>query len=607
MTTGARVVYEIRDQDGVLRALHKRISPRGKKKTFLWCRPDGTLGLGGIAVTDLPLYRCERLGTLSAGSLVVVTEGEKDADALLALDIPTVGTVTGSSGCPSDDVLEILAGFEVAVWPDLSRDGRAHMQAVLDGLRRIKGDSRGLSLIDGAALGITVKGGGAADWTPTGDPTGELWGSLAACPPPPVRPQSAPGSPPADEPPSHFMVRAGKTADGVLAALDYLGIEPRYNIRSSRAELLTVTDYPARWEETDDMIRADLRDTMGKQCRYTTKNGPEPFALGQNRFDDLLNAILHTRRIDPFKVWLDDLPPWDQEARLNFWMHGCFTIGDIDENLFAWACRSVLMAAVGRTDHPGEKHDEMVVLVGRQDIGKSTAWAWLFPQQDRADWFTDGLNFHADEKAKVEALQGRVLVEAAEMSGSTRAKVESLKAFLSRTNDGAVRLTYRRDPIRLPRRCVIVGTTNDPRCLPNDPSGNRRFVPVPVVESGTTTKIRAFLDEHRRQLWAEAVHRVRVLKEPAYLPRELKPVQRELAEQYRATDEIAEDVVGAWLVSHPGSVTLEQVAKGIEWGDDRHASYRIRTVLKQLGYTNNKNQRRSADGTRKRYWYPPEN
>ena len=281
-------------------------------------------------------------------------------------------------------------------------------------------------------------------------------------------------------------------------------------------------------------------------------------------------------------------------------MHGCFTIGDMDGDLFAWACRSVLMAAVYRTDSPGEKHDEMVVLIGPQDIGKSTAWAWLFPQQHRPDWFTDGLNFHADEKARVEALQGRVLVEAAEMSGSTRAEVESLKGFLSRTNDGSVRLTYRRDPGRLPRRCVIVGTSNDPRCLPNDPSGNRRFVGVPT-RAGDTETIRAFLDEHRDQLWAEAVHRVRVLKEPAYLPKHLKRIQLDANLAFQATDEFAEEVISTWLKTQPiGPVTLKQVADGIQWGNDHRSAYRITTVLKQFGYVSS---RRGRGGPRE--WAPP--
>ena len=225
----------------------------------------------------------------------------------------------------------------------------------------------------------------------------------------------------------------------------------------------------------------------------------------------------------------------------------------------------------------------------------------MLPPADRRAWFSDALKFHADVKAQVEALQGRVIVEAAEMSGSTRAEVESMKAFLARQDDGAVRLTYRRDPIDLPRRCVIVGSTNDPRCLPNDPSGNRRFVPVPV-SAGNPRAIRTFMNKHREQLWAEARHRVKVLKEPAWLPDELKQQQMALNEQYRATDEIAEDVVQEFLQGHPGPVTIRQIADGIKWDSGGRYAYRIRTVLKQLGYIP---VRRRVAGALGRYWTPP--
>ena len=263
-----------------------------------------------------------------------------------------------------------------------------------------------------------------------------------------------------------------------------------------------------------------------------------------------------------------------------------------------WASRSVLMGVVTRTFHPGEKHDEMVVLVGPQGIGKSTAWAWLLPgEPERSRWFSDGLSFHDDQKAKAESLQGMVLVEASEMTGSTKAEVETIKKFLSRTND-SVRLTYRRDPSPLLRRCMIVGTTNDPRCLPNDPSGNRRFIPVPCT-AGDPAKTRAYLDEHRDQMWAEAIHRTRTKKETAYLPDSLTAVQAELAEQFRAVDEVAEDVIGAWVADHPRPVTANEIAGGVNWPPDSRSIYRITTVLKQLGYTR-------AKRAGKWVWSPPD-
>ena len=254
-----------------------------------------------------------------------------------------------------------------------------------------------------------------------------------------------------------------------------------------------------------------------------------------------------------------------------------------------WASRSVLMGVVTRTFHPGGKHDEMVALVGPQGIGKSTAWAWLLPgEPQRSLWFSDGLSFHDDQKTKAEALQWMVLVEPSEMTGSTKAEVETIKKFLSRTNDN-IRLTYRRDPSPLLRRCMIVGTTNDPRCLPNDSSGNRRFLPVPCT-AGDPTHTRAYLDEQR---------------ETAYLPDNLKGAQSALTEQYRAVDEVAEEVIGAWLDANPVAVTANQIARGINWTPDSRSIYRITTVLKQMGYTRAEKRVRSGGG-RLWLWTPPD-
>ena len=157
------------------------------------------------------------------------------------------------------------------------------------------------------------------------------------------------------------------------------------------------------------------------------------------------------------------------------------------------------------------------------------------------------------------------------------------------------------DPSPLLRRCMIVGTTNDPRCLPNDASGNRRFMPVPC-DAGDPASTRAYLDEHREQLWAEAIYRIRENRETAYLPDSLKAPQALLTEQYRAVDEVAEDVIGSWLASNPQVVTTNQVATGIGWTPDSRSIYRITTVLKQMNYTRSK---KSIDGAQKWVWTPP--
>ena len=79
---GVRNTYEICADDGALVALHVRIQSPGQKKRFVWQQPDGSSGLHVRSVSELPLYGTERLPGLKSGRLVVVTEGEKAADAL---------------------------------------------------------------------------------------------------------------------------------------------------------------------------------------------------------------------------------------------------------------------------------------------------------------------------------------------------------------------------------------------------------------------------------------------------------------------------------------------------------------------------------------------
>ena len=612
-TDGTRACYEIHNTDHTLVARHIRIDLAKGKKTFTWALPDGTKRLGGRAAKTLPLYRSETLRALKPGAMVIVTEGEKATDAAVALEFDAVGTVTGSSSLPNDAVLRTLDGFHVIAWPDAYVVGHMHMDRLLAALCRLRGgEATGLSLVDPARLGLTGKGDDAADWTPTDDALDELFDAIRPWSPPP----SEPAPPPDDEPPlpdpeddseqpTGHLIPEGKTRAGLIKALEWVGIDVRFNERSARMELQDTVEAAAgqpNWEPSDDLRGAELREMIADSCVYPGAKGPARLQFGRERWGDVLDAILNQRRVDPFKIWLDARPAWDGEDRIDFWLGHVFTVGDISADLLSWASRSVLMGVVLRTDHPGEKHDEMVVLVGPQGIGKSTAWAWLLPgPKERLLWFSDGLSFHDDQKAKAEALQGMVLVEASEMTGSTKAEVETIKKFLSRTNDN-IRLTYRRDPSPLPRRCMIVGTTNDPRCLPNDSSGNRRFLPVPCI-AGDPAKTRAYLDEHREQMWAEAVHRIRELHQTAYLPDSLKAAQSELTEQYRAVDEVAEEVIGAWLDKNPREVTANQIASGVNWTPDNRSIYRITTVLKQMGYTRT---RVSGGASRTWMWNPPD-
>jgi Protein of unknown function (DUF3631) len=135
--------YEVRDASGVLVALHERHEEPHGSKRFTWRQPDGTPGLGGMPVVDLPLYGIERLDGLAPS--VVLVEGEKCAEALWGVGIAAVGTVTGAATAPSSAVLAELGGRRVIFWPDADPVGRQHMAAMAE---RLAGVAAAISIVE---------------------------------------------------------------------------------------------------------------------------------------------------------------------------------------------------------------------------------------------------------------------------------------------------------------------------------------------------------------------------------------------------------------------------------------------------------------------------
>jgi hypothetical protein len=127
--------YRLIDRDGTLAAVHVRLDfPTGKR--VFWQSPDGTRGLGGRALSSLPLYRLPFLA-IRPDAEVYLCEGEKAADALAVAGYCSVGTVTGASTIPDADVLSVLGGRHVLLWPDNDDVGERHMDGVaarLDGV-----------------------------------------------------------------------------------------------------------------------------------------------------------------------------------------------------------------------------------------------------------------------------------------------------------------------------------------------------------------------------------------------------------------------------------------------------------------------------------------
>ena len=385
---------------------------------------------------------------------------------------------------------------------------------------------------------------------------------------------------------------------GLKAALTGQGVEFRFNTRAMRHEYREGGD----WLPSTDRYESNLRERIAET--YVTGQKNAPLKFGRDTWTTALLALLFEHEVDPFKDWLESLAPWDGDERLDHWLGDVFRVDDACP-LAQWASTFLLLGPVWRTYRPGSKLDEMPVLIGNQGCGKSTALRWLLPP-DRDEWFADGLHLASDPKTRAEALLGRVIVEASEMAGSTRADLEALKAFLSRTDDGAVRLAFRHNPEPLPRRCIIAGSANDRNCLPNDPTGNRRFAVVNVrATADGAAGVRGYLDEYREQLWAEALHAYREGR-TAYLPDNLKAAQAERNESHRRRDDMLEDKLTAWLGSAPDTFSIERAASGcglVEYGHEVRLPMRdLRRLGAALQHAGYEKVRMQVDGKRETVW-----
>jgi predicted P-loop ATPase len=224
------------------------------------------------------------------------------------------------------------------------------------------------------------------------------------------------------------------------------------------------------------------------------------------------------------KLWLEGLPAWDGEIRLNhFWIDICgakmgeegATEAEVERR---WAylsatARCFFISIVARIMEPGCKADFSPVLEGPQGTLKSSL---LRAIAMRDEWFSDCMPRDLGNKDARSHLAGKLIVELAEMHQMKATQVDTLKGFLTVQED-KFRPSYGRRDITLKRQCIFVGTTNRTDYFA-DETGNRRFWPI---QCGVIDLKMA--EEMMPQLYAEALTAY-LNKEDWWLPPEIEEI-----------------------------------------------------------------------------------
>jgi predicted P-loop ATPase len=212
---------------------------------------------------------------------------------------------------------------------------------------------------------------------------------------------------------------------------------------------------------------------------------------------DAVLAVAAERSFHPIREYFTSLPSWDGKERVDTLLIDYF--GSDDNPYTRAVSRKTMVAAVARVHEPGIKFDQVPIIMGPQGIGKSTFFAKL-----GGLWFSDSLTLtDMKDKSGPEKLQGYWILELGELAGMKKADIETVKSFISRTDD-KYRASYGVNVESHLRQSIVVGTTNSETGFLRDITGNRRFWPV-QVSGNARMKPWDMKEFNVQQIWAEAL------------------------------------------------------------------------------------------------------
>lgn len=401
-----------------------------------------------------PLYRADKLADAKK---VIVVEGEKAADAGQSLwsDYVVTTWANGAGAVAKTDWSVLRHAETVLIIPD---NDPAGIKAALAVRAAIGGVARGEVRIVELPQGLPEKWDVADAW-----PEGVT--------------------------PSQFVA---PQEDNTLDVDD----EGRARNNIGNAEKMIRREVPARWNEFK--LECEVKMDGGQWEPLEDHHAKRLAGQWETRLlfsyaapDKIHAAIENVARKNPYHPAREYLQSLKYTGRLDprdhvqTWFPVVLGAEDSPEYSpeYVKRCAEIFgVGAVARVMQPGCEMHSVIVLEGKQGIGKGTFLKAIVPVND---WFTESFPTPGgDNKDAIIAMKGRWLIEFGELAGLQKRTVEEVKRFITTSTDRC-RLPYHRNETSLPRQCIFVGTTNVDNYL-TDPTGARRFLPFPCTEVRTS-------------------------------------------------------------------------------------------------------------------------
>jgi len=304
---------------------------------------------------------------------------------------------------------------------------------------------------------------------------------------------------------------------------------------------------------------------------------------------DCLNSIARENRTNPAKEYFESLA-WDQVPRLALWLETYLGASNQPPEYLTAVGKKWLVAVAMRAYQPGAKFDHMIILEGAQGLGKSSALRELATFGDQSFFYDGGIKFNdTDTLMKI---QGKIIIEMAEMASFKKAVNEEIKAFISREVD-VYRTPYARTTLERPRYFVLSGSTNEKEYLPPDESGHRRYWPV-ECHNINIEKLKA----DREQLWAEAVYLYKNGFETWVRPDEVEMFRQQ--QESRVIQDAWSDLITNQVAARGDyELTIDDVFGWLEISNSQRDNFtrkRVKDVLQRLG------MKETRDSEGRRIW-----
>lgn len=320
------------------------------------------------------------------------------------------------------------------------------------------------------------------------------------------------------------------------------------------------------------MTESDIIETRG----WLERHGMRP---QKNDARDTIKLVAREHSYNPVLKYLEALK-WDGCPRLagGPWEGDTVEplsveyLGAPGDQIFATFVRKFHIGAVARVMRPGCKVDTMLILESDQGKLKSSYIRKMATIQGH-EYFGDSIG-DIVHKESIMLLQGTWLVEISELAGFDRKEINHIKAWLSRTTDRMIP-KYEGVPREMPRRFVVAGTHNPTgHGYLKDPTGARRFWPVPVGRIEL-----ARVERDRDQIWAEAVHRYRA-GEHWYLTADEEAEADALTVERRAEDPWSARI--NTICETQSTTTLQQIMSGLNIPSAQQNELTVKRISEHL-------------------------